>query len=201
MNVYVESNFVLELAFFQEQSSSCEEILSLAEGGRIQLVLPGYSLMEPYETLGRRKKDRRRIQLELNVQLDQMTRNEELKSQLDGFREITSLLVSAVDEDAKRLNSVRSRLLESADVIAMDVSVFSAAQPYEKEQKLSPQDAHIYSAILAHLRQTEDRVNCFLNKNRQDFDEPEIVDELKSYSCKLLPSFDGGRDYVLSAIG
>ena len=45
MNVYVESNFVLELAFLQEQSSSCEEILSLAEGGRIQLVLPGYSLM------------------------------------------------------------------------------------------------------------------------------------------------------------
>ena len=32
MNVYVESNFVLELALLQEQSGSCEEILSLAEG-------------------------------------------------------------------------------------------------------------------------------------------------------------------------
>ena len=32
MNVYVESNFVLELAFLQEQSSRCEEILSLVEG-------------------------------------------------------------------------------------------------------------------------------------------------------------------------
>ena len=56
MNVYVESNFVLELALLQEQSSSCEEILSLSEDGRIRLVLPAYSLIEPYETLIRKQK-------------------------------------------------------------------------------------------------------------------------------------------------
>ena len=50
MNVYVESNFVLELAFLQEQCSSCEKILSLCEARRIQLLIPAYSLAEPYET-------------------------------------------------------------------------------------------------------------------------------------------------------
>ena len=54
MNVYVESNFVLELALLQEQSASCEEILGLCEAGRVQLVVPAYSLAEPYETLVRR---------------------------------------------------------------------------------------------------------------------------------------------------
>lgn len=38
------------------------------------------------------------------------------------------------------------------------------------------------------------RSSCFLNKNRKDFDDPPLVDELKSYGCKLLPSFDRGRE-------
>lgn len=76
-----------------------------------------------------------------------------------------------------------------------------AAENYEDAQELSPQDAHIYSAVLAHLRQTEDRVSCFLNRNRKDFDDPALVDELTSYGCKLLPSFDRGREYILSETG
>ena len=54
MNVYVESNFVLELALLQEQHASCEALLRLCEEGGIQLVIPAYSLAEPYETLTRR---------------------------------------------------------------------------------------------------------------------------------------------------
>lgn len=61
MNVYIESNFVLELAFLQEQSSSCEEILRLAEGEHIELVVPAYALIEPYETLVRRRRGREYI--------------------------------------------------------------------------------------------------------------------------------------------
>lgn len=83
----------------------------------------------------------------------------------------------------------------------METSVLRAAENYEDAQELSPQDAHIYSAVLAHLRQTEDRVSCFLNRNRKDFDDPALVDELTSYGCKLLPSFDRGREYILSETG
>lgn len=51
MNVYVESNFVLELALLQEQHASCGELLRLCEEDRIQLVIPAYSLVEPYNIL------------------------------------------------------------------------------------------------------------------------------------------------------
>ena len=40
MIVYVESNFILELAFDQDEASSCEDVLDLAEKGAISLVLP-----------------------------------------------------------------------------------------------------------------------------------------------------------------
>ena len=39
MKVYVETNFVLELAFLQEQHSSCDKILSLCEENRIETNL------------------------------------------------------------------------------------------------------------------------------------------------------------------
>lgn len=51
MRVYVETNFVLELALRQEQNESCEALLRLAEASRIGLVVPAFSLLEPYATL------------------------------------------------------------------------------------------------------------------------------------------------------
>jgi hypothetical protein len=39
MNVYVETNFFLELVFQQEQHASCEEILNLSEILTIQILL------------------------------------------------------------------------------------------------------------------------------------------------------------------
>jgi hypothetical protein len=54
MRLYVESNFVLELAFEQERHGICEQVLGYVEDGSLGLVLPAYCLAEPYETLGRR---------------------------------------------------------------------------------------------------------------------------------------------------
>jgi hypothetical protein len=56
VNVYVESNFVLELALLQEQHASCEDILRLCEAGKAQLIIPAYSLAEPHETLRAHRK-------------------------------------------------------------------------------------------------------------------------------------------------
>ncbi len=58
MDVYVESNFVLELALLQEQYKSCQELLDLAESKKIRLIVPAFSLAEPYETLIRNNKKR-----------------------------------------------------------------------------------------------------------------------------------------------
>jgi hypothetical protein len=38
MILYVESNFVLELAYLQEEHETCSRILGLAESAKVQLV-------------------------------------------------------------------------------------------------------------------------------------------------------------------
>lgn len=47
MIVYVETNFILELAFQQEQHQAVNSILELAERGKIELVYPGFSIRNP----------------------------------------------------------------------------------------------------------------------------------------------------------
>ncbi len=53
MNIYVETNFVLELVFEQEQCVICEQILQFCETGQAKLIIPAYSLAEPHEKLSR----------------------------------------------------------------------------------------------------------------------------------------------------
>ena len=46
MNIYVETNFVLEITFEQEQCASCEQILQLCEAGQAKLTIPAYHVAE-----------------------------------------------------------------------------------------------------------------------------------------------------------
>jgi hypothetical protein len=72
LKVYVESNFVLELALVQEQHASCEQILILCEASDIQIIVPAYSIVEPYETLKRHHLDRERLKEALDRELQQL---------------------------------------------------------------------------------------------------------------------------------
>ena len=197
MNIYLESNFVLELALLQEQSASCEQILSLGEAGRVRLAVPAYSLAEPYETLVRRQRKRRKMKEALDGELRQLSRSAAYEDQLGRFRDLTALLISSADEEDRRLEEVRSRLIETADLIPLEASVLAAVARY---RHFSPQDALVYSAVLAHLERDYARPSCFLNKDK-DFGDQDVLEELGGYNCKLFPRFDSGCQYILDRLG
>ncbi len=93
MKVYVESNFVLELALLQRWADSCDEILKLAERGDIELRVPAYALAEPYDTLVRRGRERKRLKQELDRELGQLARTAVYSERVRGFDAVTTLLV------------------------------------------------------------------------------------------------------------
>jgi len=74
VNIYIETNFVLELVFEQEQHTSCEQILALGESGRLRLIIPAYCLAEPHEKLTRQAGSRRELQRSLETELRQLAR-------------------------------------------------------------------------------------------------------------------------------
>lgn len=196
MNVYVESNFVLELALVQEQHASCERILTLCEAGDIRVVVPAYSIVEPYETLLRRHLERKGLKSTLDRELRQLSRTSGYAQRLGGLEVSTSLLFDSVEEEAQRLEDVRARLLSCATVIALEASVLSRASQHQARHNLSVQDAIVYASVLSHLGSVEGGIqSCFLTRD-DDFNDPNIMEGLRACRCKLISRFDHGLSYL-----
>lgn len=201
MNVYVESNFVLELALLQEQSESCEELLGLSRRRDISLVIPAYSLAEPYETLVRRRKQRQQIKRNLDTELNQIARTATHSQRLHRFDDLTALLATSADDDAKRLERVLIDIVGVANVIPLESQVLTESIHYQQTHDFSPQDAFVYASIISDLRQHEPgSPSCFLNRNSKDFDNQNVVDELQHHQCRLFPGFDSGLNFILTSL-
>jgi len=195
VNVYVESNFVLELTLLQEQHAACEAILRFCETGEARLVVPAFCLVEPLQTLARSHDERLQSKKSLEKTLGQLARSAVYAHRVGDFEDLTSLLAGSTDEEVKRLEAVQTKLLETADVIPLERAILGGASRSRAKLGLPPQDAVVYSSIVAHLESMAPRRSCFLTRDR-DFSDPDLVDDLKRYDCKLLLSFEDGYQYI-----
>ena len=195
MNVYVESNFVIELALLQEQRDSCERILELCETDGVQLVIPGYCLAEPYEALTRRRKRRTRMKQELDAEFGQIARTRTQAERLRGFRDITDVLTTSVEDEEKRLDETCSRLAETAQVIPLDKDILAMSRDCRTRHDFSPQDSIVYASVLAHLTLEPGTQSCFLDKDK-DFHDQHVVEDLAGYRCELLRDFGAGYGFI-----
>jgi predicted nucleic acid-binding protein len=98
-NIYVETNFVLELVFEQEQHRSCEQILALCESAQSRLIIPAYCLAEPHEKLTRQAGSRRELQRNLETELRQLARTASYTTRINSIQDIASLLVRSNEEE------------------------------------------------------------------------------------------------------
>jgi predicted nucleic acid-binding protein len=200
VNVYVETNFILELTFEQEQCSSCEQVLLLCETEKARLIIPAYSLAEPHEKLNCQARLRRELQQSLDAELRQLSRSGSYKNRIISFQSIGSLITQSNEEEQSRFSSYRQRLLDTGEVIALTTDVLLQAASYEATYTLTPQDAIVYASVIEHLRLNQPRQSCFLNCNSKDFGNPDIVDELAQLNCRMIPRFDHGYQFIRSLL-
>jgi predicted nucleic acid-binding protein len=195
VNVYVESNFVLQLALVQEFHASCEAILHSCESGAAQLVVPAICLAEPDQTLYRQKQRRTQIKVDLDREFRQLARTSAYSARLAEFASLTSLLIDSAEGEYQRWEEVRVRLLRAADVVSLDAAILSAAARQRATHDLRHQDALVYASVLSHLGRSTGATSCFLNADK-DFDDPDLVAELTRHDCKLIARFDDGYQYL-----
>lgn len=200
MNIYVETNFVLKLAFEQEQSESCEKILDLSESKRIKLILPAYSFAEPHEKLSRQATSRQKLQSLLNNELRQLSRSKTYTSHIESIRDLEKLIIQSNEEEWQRFIQYRDRLFNSGEFIALNINVLQEAASCETIYDLKPQDAIVFASVISHLQQNKPNRACFLNKNSKDFDNPDIVEELDKFNCRMIPRFDHGLSFIQSQL-
>jgi predicted nucleic acid-binding protein len=196
MNVYVETNFVLELVFQQEQYTSCEEILHFSETGQARLVIPAYCLAEPHEKLRRQSSNRKELKQVLDAELRQLARTVSYTARINSIQDISSLLIQSNEEERQRFNLYRERLLRAAEIVPLTTEILSTALKYEAIYDLTPQDSLVYTSVIHHLQRFPSAKSCFLNRNSRDFDNPDIVDELGKNNCIMIPRFDDGFNFI-----
>lgn len=184
-----------ELALEQEQHESCEQLLRLAHSKRIELVIPAYSLVEPHDALRRRHLSREAMKVEIDRELGPLIRSANYQERLEGFRDITNLLIESTKEETRRLEEVRLRILSTYTVLPLDTDCLGDAAAYRLGYGLSPPDAIIYAAVISHLGSSARDESCFLNRDK-DFDDPDLVEEMRVHGCALIPSFDDGLSYI-----
>lgn len=201
MDVYVESNFVVELTLFQEQHQSCGQILGLCASGKIRLLVPAYSLVEPYWTLVGIAKRRRELRKELESEVSQrLSRTEPYREHVELIQRITGFLVRSEQEEKERLSNTQHELLKLAEVIPLSSDILTLAMAYQADHDLSFQDSVVYASVLDHLRSSTAASKCFLNRDT-DFDDPDIQDTLRDLGCEIRFRFDDGYNYITSCLG
>jgi predicted nucleic acid-binding protein len=200
VNIYVETNFVLELTFEQEQCASCEQILQLCEAGQAKLIVPAYSLAEPHEKLSRQARRRRELQQLLDAELRQLSRTASYVSRIKSIQDIATLIVQSNEEERHRFIQCRERLLNIGEIVALNANILIEAASYETTYDLTPQDALVYASVIGHLRHDQPQQACFLNRNSKDFDSPDIIDELRQFNCRMIPRFDSGYSFLQSQL-
>lgn len=193
MIVYVESNFVLEIVLGQEQATSAEALLALAEAGALQLILPSLALAEPFGTITQRERARHKLANDIAATLRDLQRSAPHQGEAALVANAVAGLASIAGREYMRLHDVIARLLTAARVIELDGARFALARAYQPRYGLSPQDSIIYASVVTDLqmRSSPERT-CFITRNSKDFDDPGIVAELNGYNCQLLFSFEEG---------
>lgn len=200
MDIYVESNFVLELALEQEQHESCRQIVELSDAGEARLIIPAYSLIEPYERIVRYAKKRTRVANDLADEVKKLLRSKSYQEETDALQNVTGLLVRSLQEEKNRFRRTVDKLLAVSEIIPLEARVLLDADRYQIDHDLSVQDSVVYASVLTHLRASTSTDKCFLNRNRKDFDDPDIEETLNTNGCKMLFSFDKGYGYISSRI-
>lgn len=198
MNVFVESNFLLEIAFQQEHHAACEQILAGAAAGRYILHVPQYALTEVFQTLHRRGAERVDHQQYFLKQIDQHQREAEFDAaEVDQLvRLLNDLLTTRTTTQASRLFSLAQRLAADAPGPPLTAAVLAEAPTLQAAHGLGVQDALIYASVLAGLRELPRGPKLFITRNDNDFKKPAIVENLRRYDCKLLANFKGAANLL-----
>jgi hypothetical protein len=200
MIVYVESNFILELAYLQEEHEACSHILRLAEERAILLAVPAFCLGEPYEAWFRRNKRRDDFIEQFANEMRQLSRSQPFSDLRRPSQEVENALARSGEEEKRRLDETLQRLVDVATILPLDREVVRAGIDAQRSTALSAQDAIVYTSVRLHLSTVPAERKCFVTKNSDDFSIPEIRRELGVHNCRLMFRFQHGLSYIQSQL-
>jgi predicted nucleic acid-binding protein len=199
MKVYVESNFLLELTLSQEQHESCEKIVELCVTGRHSLALPAFCIPESFYALVGKARTRIKLAKDIQAESGQLSRSSFHLNRIVDLDSAAAILSRSVATEEAQFHSRAAQFLRHAILLPLDAVTLDASGSL-RATGVMPQyfDSLVLASVLNDLRAAKSAASCFLNRNRSDFDDPQIVAMLAELGCTILFNFDDGLAYLTS---
>ena len=200
MIVYLESNFVLEVAYRQEEVSACEAILGLK--GQLDLRVPAVCICEPYFRHLGRIAETEKITQSTSTLLTQLRRSARYTDRANTVsHEFSTLVSNTNDLDKAHLDMALKQICEIANLIPLSADVLGGSQKLQAEFGLKPLDALIVASVLADLsKHQQARPKVFVSRDRKMFYDPQVRELLSNQSCKIITKFTDGEKFIRSML-
>lgn len=201
MVLYIESNFVLELVFDQEERTFAEQILGFVEQGGASLRLPAFTLIEPFYRVTSQVKRRSELRRLLEQERKHLARvtDETLRSVKASVTQSIRALDEANLTDYERLYVTLDRTLACAQVLAITRSTYLRARRYQDEYDLEYPDAVIAASVIEDLERHQD-LAAFVCRDAALTDSM-VRAEFERRHCVLLTNFERAAHFVTGRKG
>lgn len=201
MRIYVETNFLLELIFAQEERVACEGILQLAEAAEAELVLPAFCWFEALDTFNRQKELRFMFPKGLDEQIQQLKRTspppEVLREAEKAISFLKRLLTTESDDSERRFEPCFNRVAAVSRTISLSPETIFEARRMVTDFKLKLPDAVVLSLVLGDCAVQASGPSCFVSRDQKAFDNASVKTELKKWNCKVFKSFEDCRQFLI----
>ncbi|MBV9496005.1 MAG: DUF4935 domain-containing protein [Acidobacteria bacterium] len=199
MIVYVETNFLLELAYLQEGCDSCKALVALGNSGKITLALPAVCAAEARTTWARRRSDRREFHTALQKHIREISRSKPLRGLIEQSRDLSRALLDSDEDSRRRLEEAIDAVAACGRVIPLSQQILEMARWHELAFRLSPQDAVVLASVRADA-ETQGGPKVFVSQDAKGFAFPKVYAELGAVQCKVLVNFSDALARVKNSI-
>jgi predicted nucleic acid-binding protein len=193
--VYIESNFVLEIALEQEGRDDARALLVAGRRDGVELAIPTFSLSEPYSTVTNRLRGERQDFRRAQERLRQRQREGGRQAEAEQLSAGLEVMVDIGRRDMEGIDRIVAELLVDARVLEFTAEVHTRSLAYQDRYGFDASDSIVYATIVTDaMRCGATEPKLFVTRNERDFDLPEVRTELEALGCDLYLDFASARE-------
>ncbi len=200
--IIAESNFLIDIGIARDRNSSY--LMNLASTGKIKIAIPEYSLAEVDGRVSFILRERKKKLKESITLMNELSRSDYNKKYSSGAIENLNMLLNLLDKEKKFVDEAIKSIRDLCVVIphTPEIHIKAALRDLSSKPPFKFNDCQIYLAALDFAGKNKNDCNIiFLTKDREDFDYPEIHDELNDNRVKLMFSSGECVKEVVELIG
>lgn len=136
---------------------------------------------------------------DFQAETGQLSRSSLHRDRLAEFEQAAALLSKSIEAEEAEFHARAAALLQHATILPLDAMTLTTSAVLRSTGVLPEYfDSIVLASVLNDLRASTSAASCFLNRNRSEFDDPQIVAMLAELGCKSVFNFDDGLAYLTS---